>query len=119
MMRALRVDPLETVSSEEIALRLDQVGGAVRLPVGVEISKRGAERGNRQAGFGCPRDDASEGRMCFLHDGDEGRRHHEIVIAAAGLEHLGDRAEKLRAYDATCPPDLRYRRQGQAPAEFL
>ena len=48
-MGAVGVDALEAVRAEEIALRLDEIGGAARLPEGIEIAERRRQRRNRQA----------------------------------------------------------------------
>ena len=47
-----RVNSLETMRAEEIALRLDKVRGSAAQPVAVEIGERRGECRRRQAGFG-------------------------------------------------------------------
>ena len=51
---ALGVEALEAVGAEEVALRLDQVGGAAGLAVAVEIGERRGERRHRQAVLSAP-----------------------------------------------------------------
>ena len=48
-MRAIPINPLEAVGTEEIALRLNEVGRAARAAVGVEITERTAKRRNRHS----------------------------------------------------------------------
>src|SRR6185312_13714977 len=83
MERAGSIDPLETMRTEKVALRLDQVGGAAPLAIGVEIGESRRKRRHRQAGFRCTRHNAAQRGMRLSHHVDERRRHQKVDVGAS------------------------------------
>ncbi|SSC73735.1 unnamed protein product [Ciceribacter sp. T2.26MG-112.2] len=112
------VDAVEAVGAEEVALRLDEVGGSASLAVGVEIGQRRRERRHRDPGHDGRGDDAAQRRQTFLHHGGEGRRDDQVGDVGLLGERLGDLVEELRTDDAAGAPDAGNGRHGERPGEF-
>jgi len=72
------IQSFKAMGSEEIALGLDEIGGAALLAIAIEMGQRRGESGKRQALLCTTSDDMPEGGRCVLHHGDEIRSNQEM-----------------------------------------
>ena len=77
----------EAVGAEEVALALDQVGGALSLSVAVEIAQRCREADHREFADGGSCHHLAQARMGVLEDRDQGHAGGNKEAAVTTVRH--------------------------------
>ena len=116
---AFCIQTFEAMGTEEVALGLDEIGGAALLPVAIEIRQGRRQGWKRQSFLRATGHDMAERRRCVLHHGHKIRCEQKIGEALVLFKGSGDGIQKLRADNAARPPDARNCGHRQIPRELL